>query len=463
LRQFAGVGLGVACEADYASGASLLFFLSYQMFVMIALEYKIAGSERYKQEKWGTVDYYALLLTRASMLFGPELHTKCLDFIHKGGLAEQYASSEAQLNESFAKFDGDPLKLAESYQEQGVASPFSDRGGTRTTAWQQRGIEWVISWPTDYDAERLGSALCAVFQVVCASLHTSELTFATERIHVHLTTLNSGPGFRQLPNNDVLEFSINLAYANDLSLEEAMWALFNVLKTASAMPADSFEDEFKERFRSDLVHRCGAYVSPAKAFRQFYGKNAFEQLHSDDQDAIAMPTNVVASRSARADDTSVHPVYDEAEMIQQIENRYARITRLFPFTLRQLSDAPEFQRVVNTLRGAGWKDWHLLLAVASIRMNYLANNSLDQNRTGMAVFHNGEAERDPLTPEQLFDERSLRLSLQMSQMSTLRNLGFTVKHMTPNLSGVDRLLRRFKYWDLDDVAHQDPFLTQDTD
>jgi hypothetical protein len=462
LRKFAAAGLGVACQADYASGASILFFLSYRTFVMIALEYKIAGSEQYQQEKWGTVDYYALLLTRASMLFGPELHAKCLDFIHKGGLAEEYASSEAQLNESFAKFDGDPLKLAKSYQEQGVASPFSDRGRTRTTAWRQQGIEWVISWPTYYDAERLGSALCAVIQVVCASLHTSELTFSTERIRIHLTALNSGPSFRQLPNNDILEFSVNLAYANDLSLEEALWALFNVLKTASATPDDSFEGEFKERFRNDLVDRCGAYVSPAEAFRQFYEKNAFEQMHSNDQDVIAMPTNVVPSRSARADDTSVHPAYDETEMIQQIENRYARITRRFPFTLRQLSDAPEFQRVVKTLRSTGWKDWHLLQAVASIRTNYLANNSLDQDRTGAAVFHNGEAELDPLTPAQLFDERSLRRSLQMSQMSTLKNLGFTVKHMTPNLSGVDKLLRRFKYWDLD-VAHQDPFLTQDTD
>jgi hypothetical protein len=289
------------------------------------------------------------------MLFGPDLHTKCLDSIHKGGLAEQYASSEAQLNESFANFDGDPLKLAASYQEQGVASPFSDRGKTRTTAWQQQGVEWIISWLTDYDAERLGSALCAVIQVVCASLRTSELTFATERIRIHLTILNSGPGFRQLPNNDILEFSINLAYANDLSLEEAMWALFNVLKTASAMPDDSFEREFKDRFRSDLVNQCGAYISPAEAFRQFYGRTAFQQLHSDDQDAIAMQTNVVLSRSARSDDTSVHPAYDETETIQQIENRYARITRLFPFTLRQLSDAPEFQRVVKALRGAGWK------------------------------------------------------------------------------------------------------------
>jgi hypothetical protein len=135
---------------------------------------------------------------------------------------------------------------------------------------------------------------------------------------------------------------------------------------------------------------------------------------------------------------------------------------LFPFTLRQLSVASEFKPVLKTLLDDGWKDWHVLQAVASIRTNFLANRSLDPDRTGMFVFHHGETERDALTPERLFDECSLRRSLKISQMSVLGNLGFKVKPRTPNLSGVDKLLRRFKYWDLD-VPHQDPFLAQDAD
>jgi len=35
-------------------------------------------------------------------------------------------------------------------------------------------------------------------------------------------------------------------------------------------------------------------------------------------------------------------------------------------------------------------------------------------------------------------------------------LGFKIKQITPNFSGVNKLLRRFRYWDLD-IPHQDPF------
>src|SRR5271166_5673085 len=39
---------------------------------------------------------------------------------------------------------------AYSYREQGIASPFSDSGEVRKTAWQQGGLEWSVSWSTDY-------------------------------------------------------------------------------------------------------------------------------------------------------------------------------------------------------------------------------------------------------------------------------------------------------------------------
>jgi hypothetical protein len=456
LKQYAAVGLAVACQADYANGASLSFFLTYHSFVASALEFKIAGTDKFKEEKWGTVDYYALLLTRASMLWGPNLHAKCLNRLQEDGLGEQYVANEVLLNDFFAPFMGDPLKLAESYREQGIASPFSDSGQARKTVWQQEGLEWSVSWPTDYDAERLGTAFCAVIQIVCASLHSSELTLAADRISVHLTAHSSGPAFKQLPNNDILEFSINLAYSNDLSLEEAMWAIFNILKAASAISDEAFDAQFKEQFRGELVTRCGAYVSPAEAFRQFYGKRAFKEMHSDSQEILIVPTSPVRARDGHAEDAKTHPAYDEADAIQQVKNRYARITTLYPFTLRQLSTSPGFGRVVSALRADGWKDWHLLQAVASIRVNDLAKRSSDWDKTGMQVFQNGEIERDPLTPEQFFDERSLRRALQMSQFSTLANFGFKIKQITPNLSGVDKLLRRFKYWELD-VSHQDPF------
>lgn len=459
LKELAAVGLAVACQADYANGSSMLFFLTYQMFVGIALEYRVAGTEAYRQEKWGTVDYYAVLLTRASMLLGPAAHTECLEIITKAGLYEQYSSNEEQLNQLFARFEGDLTKLAQDYALEGVAAPFSDVEEEHETAWRQEGIEWQVSWSPAYQTDRLGSAFCAVVQVALATLRKSELTLAATKVKIHIGVEDGTTVLRQLPSNESLEFAVNLAYVNDLSLTEATWSVFQVLKIASAMPDDDFDKRFKSRFRIDVPSRCGTYVSPSEAFRQFYARDSYARIQSVGRGHRNLPVSVIETHTdASSKRDNIHPAFDAKDSVKQIELRYERITKLYPFTIASLARTSAFQGTLNRLREEGWKDWHVLQAIASIRINDLGRRAIDQDRATMQYFQNGESEVDPLTSSEMFTDRAMSRGLQMTQLSTLANLGLRVKHLTPNLVGIDRLLRRFRYWELD-VPHDDPFTT----
>jgi tetratricopeptide (TPR) repeat protein len=457
LKELAAVGLAVACEADYASGSSMLFFLTYQMFVGFAMEYRLAGTEAYKQKKWGTVDYYATLLTRASMLLGPDVHTECLEIIKKVGLYEEYTSHEDQLDKLFERYEGNLTMLARDYSREEAAAPFSDLEVERQTAWRQEGIEWHISWPTVYQAERLGSAFCAVVQIALASMHKSEFTLAATKVRIRISVDEGKIALRQQPNNEILEFALNLSYQNDLSLSEATWSIFQILKIASAMPDDQFDQQFMERFRDDVPQRCGTYVSPSGAFREFYSQDSYAHLQSVGRDQRNLPVTTIETHSdVPGGDLSPHPEFDAKEAEEQITRRYERITALYPFTIAQLSSTPTFQSVLIKLREQGWRDWHVLQAIASIRVNDLGHRAFDQDSALMHYAQNGEAAADPPTPLEMFTERSMRRGLQMTQLQTLTNLGLRMKHMTPNLTGIDRLLRRFRYWELD-VPHEDPF------
>jgi hypothetical protein len=459
LKELAAVGLAVACEADYANGSSMLFFLTYQMFVGFALEYRLAGTESYRQKKWGTVDYYATLLTRASMLLGPEVHTECLEIIKKVGLYDEYSSHEEQLNQLFGRFEGDLTKLAENYADQEGAAPFSDLEEERQTAWKQEGIEWHVSWPGTYQAERLGSAFCAVLQVALASLHKSELTLAANNVRVRITVDEGKSALRQKPSNEILEFTLNLSYQNDLSLSEATFSIFEILKIASAMPDDQFDQRFMERFRDEIPKRCGTYVSPSGAFREFYSQDSYAHFQSVGRGKRNLPVTAIETHSdVPAEDGTPHPDLDAKEAEVQIARRYERITRLYPFTIARLSSTPAFHAVLIKLREQGWKDWHILQAIASIRVNDLGHRAVDQDSALLHYVQNGETAVDPPTLLALFSEQALRRGLQMSQLQTLANLGLRVKQMTPNLVGIDRLLRRFRYWELD-LPHENPFKT----
>ena len=74
LRARAYRGLAQAASSDYASGASMEFFLTAKMFLMISHEFSMAGSERTKMFEWSRIDFYSLVLTRAASYLDESLY-----------------------------------------------------------------------------------------------------------------------------------------------------------------------------------------------------------------------------------------------------------------------------------------------------------------------------------------------------------------------------------------------------
>lgn len=79
---------------------------------------------------------------------------------------------------------------------------------------------------------------------------------------------------------------------------------------------------------------------------------------------------------------------------------------MFPITLRQLSNNADFRKVISKLRGAGWKDWHILLAVTNVRLNSLVDTRDPRYKELMrAAMKRGETTEDPVAPDTAFDEK----------------------------------------------------------
>lgn len=104
--------------------------------------------------------------------------------------------------------------------------------------------------------------------------------------------------------------------------------------------------------------------------------------------------------------SALHPRFDEQEALRLIENRYRNTTKMFPITLRQLSNNADFRKVISKLRGAGWKDWHILLAVTNVRLNSLVDTRDPRYKELMrAAMKRGETTEDPVAPDTAFDEK----------------------------------------------------------
>lgn len=456
LRKFSSVGLSMAAQVDYATGASMLFFLTCKAFVWIANQYSMAGRKQFREQEWSKVDYYGLLITRAAKIISDDLYKHCRDMLKRLDADDIYQAHEENLEAQFKDLDVDLLN--ERFVEEGISVPFCDYGPIRKTLWRQFGVTWRVEWKSDYESERYGEAACAAMQIVFGALAETEFSLIATEVAIEIITDHSGDiSMKQVPDNKVLRFTVAVDPQKGMDLEDQLNLAYIILSVSSAIPTEDFKNRFVEEFKQGLAARIGVYISPTEVFRQFYIKENYEELHG--KDPAEWSTKPVATHTWEgiSEVSSIHPDFNEAEALEQITNRYRRTSEMFSYTLGQLSSDSAFLQLLQELRNSGWKDWHVLLAVGNVRTSSFLNmGSKDYERIGEDVANNGEREEYPLTPAAFYNEAKLRIALEMSQLSTLRNLGFRLEQMTPNFKGINAFLARFKYWELD-VPHQNPF------
>ena len=216
---------------------------------------------------------------------------------------------------------------------------------------------------------------------------------------------------------------------------------------------------YEARVRAGLDAKLTPYAPFDHSFRQFYSREDFAEhyLHSR-ATSVTLPQLAVETDAGLAGPTGIHPGYSKQVSERVIRKRYKLLARQVIYTLPRLIGDAQFVDAVRKLRQEGWKDWHLLQAIAHIRLNYLVNTGIT-GTVGDKMFSNAkeiyerdETESDGLVPNEMFTIAKLKFALRLSQLSTLKGLGFECHQRAPNFDSVNRFLNRFNYW-TDDVPH----------
>jgi hypothetical protein len=280
---------------------------------------------------------------------------------------------------------------------------------------------------------------------------------------------------QQLPDNTRVRLDVSLpedsAGLSRNSIEsspDVQAVTVTVLALVTALPPNEFLKAYEERLKLGLGSKFAIGASYESLFRQFYSPDIFADLYEIGA-ALRARTDVpaVETDAGLSGPTGLHPQYSSSRAAKDIRNRYERILKLISFTLRRLLGRVEFRRTVSSLRAKGWKDWHILTAMMNVRLNHIVSTRVPQGgsldafkRAFGELTSRDETETDPAAPEEMFSEKQLEMALHGAQLSYLRQLGFDCGQRTPNFGGVDKLLRRFRYWE-DDIPHEDPFVFEE--
>jgi hypothetical protein len=469
LRQFAYAGCAEAACADYTSGGSLLYFLSARMFRMLTFEYSMGGDEDQKTSEWARINFYALLLARGAGLVFEKLQRliveQILPFLD---LDEIYAESRPMLDEFFSQIGNSDDLTAKAIGE-GIAPAFSDVGGKRTVAWRQLATNWHLEWDTEYETERQAEALAAYLQILLADFSRIDLAIIPGDVFVNIALHSGKLAIRDVADNDRVSRVVLLPRVStgpdDTLPSSAEVVALVLLREVSALSEGEFREHCETRFEGGLRNRLTVYRPSESLFEEFYERETYSQLYNVARSSFVRPRDhVVETWKGLEGPQGTHPKYDRAQSHVLVRNRYKNAVPMIRRTRPRLIASDSFRQTLQELRGEGWKDWHLLLAIDNARFNYLLGvvpslrqsfDTHDKEVLGKIRLKPEEA-TDPEAPVSHFNAENLRRSLSLSQLSTLKSLGFVVRQLTPNLKGIDLLLRRFHYWD-DDVPHPDFF------
>lgn len=462
-------GLTEAASSDHASGASMEFFLTAKAFFFVSHEFSMSDSEGIRRFEWARIDFYSLILTRAASYVDESLYTYLKGTVLKSfGTDEVYDESSSRLDDFF-KGMGFQAIVKEAIL-QGIIPPFSDIGPRRRVGWQQLGVRWFIDWPNDYNTAQSVESLCASLQILLADLRNAELSILPSDVFLSMDLHDGELEIEDVSDNERVSLVVHLPRAPSAArgnLERSaivQGVAASALKMVSAMPHGRFLEVYEGRLKAGLKTKLSPYAEYDRLFREFYSEEDFNEHYDHSRHiTLSVPAAAMKTNVGLSGPTGLHPEYNKGRAELLIRKRYRMLAGQLKYTLPRLVQDSSFLGAVRGLREEGWKDWHILQGMASLRLNYAINIILPHNssidefkKASKELYERDEEESDPVPPVGLFTVSQLKQALRLSQLSTLRGMGFECSQKTPNFDAVNQFLQRFNYW-IDDVAHSQIF------
>lgn len=372
----------------------------------------------------------------------------------------------------------DEAKTAEMTDNGGLGRPFSDAGPTRRYTWSAWGNVWTVETPNDRQHVLATERFVAATQIALADLAGEDLLLVPGPI-----TIEVGVARDPVPRSEVFveqadrggtAHLVTLTRGGVLDVDagqlEVTTAAMQAIATQSLLSQAAFVAVMERTFERGLPHML-ACVRPYDELVDVHKEAFFDDLRSLDDTYLAPEVPCLPEPAPDlAGQSFEQPAvgYDRAEALRAIASRYETLRAPVRLTLGRLASSEIFMILVGDLRREGWKDWHLLTAVANIVVNKRAVvrginmttsiSDADVKRFGALMFAE-EQSSDPDTPDEAFTADQMWFHLANAGVATARAWGLEVR-LSPFVpeAFLSVLGNRFNYWS-DDVPHDPLFRT----
>jgi hypothetical protein len=367
----------------------------------------------------------------------------------------------------------DESATIDSADRSGLGRPFSDTGPVREYSWSAFGNVWVVTTPNDRVHVLAAERFVAAAQITLGDLAAEDLLLLPGEICIEIEVSDKPvePHSVFLPASErdrgENRHRVLLTRAGRLTPDadqlEVASATFQVIVTQSLLGTPALKAVMERTFERGLPHMLTC-VRPYDELVDIHKDEFYEEIRGlspgvldPDRPRLPQPGPGLTQRLPEH-----ATAYDHAASLDAIEGRYEMLHPPVRLTLPRLASQPGFRELVTKLRTDGWKDWHLLTAVANIVVNKRAAHrglnmttsitQADMNRF-RSLMEEEERPDDPETPAEAFTEDEMWFHLANAARATAGHWGLELRldrfepHIFLNVLG-----DRFNYWN-DDVEH----------
>ena len=357
-----------------------------------------------------------------------------------------------------------------------TAPPFSDAGQQRVIRFIALGLRWTVRCRNERRVVLAAEAFAAALQVLLVELAVRDPLFLPGEIDVEVCLPEPGHPSAPVPQprpggscaSHWLVYAPTTA-GDDTEQEQArlLSTLVEILITQALLPAEKFLAMLEEGFKAGLLHKLEV-GRPYHELADLHGPAHRSPAHGISADPLGHDDAPFPDRGAPELQPPTRPGlgYTRELALEAVRTRYERLPPLLRHTLPRLLADHRACALFAELRAEGWKDWHLLSALANLVINarVAANHGTPTWGTAatfkdkfLAELNRPEELGDPSVAVDAVTRSALDQNLKMSAMSTVRTWGLEIRQPTVDPDAVLKVLGdRYGYWS-DDVQHEDFF------
>lgn len=363
-------------------------------------------------------------------------------------------------------------------EEQLNGRPFGDCGSFREVSWSELGIIWNVCWKNDYISTAISEQFIAILQIFLADFAGIDLCLLKTNVNICIATDDmEKPEVESVPSNSGRIWKIVFpSYETFTDIDKIqnqfLGIISHILYEVSLLASDELDKIIKNCLENGILNKVFIAESYLNLYRFFIDAETFEDTQSTLKTAPELDRsfNIRAHEELKWCD-GPGPGYNEDEAVKHLQARYEKSIIPISQTIKRLSKNPEFISTVGRLRAGGWLDWHILLVINNIAVNYRIDQNMEeyplppsidkeswyQTEKDM-IMDEEEKENSTVIPVSKFNEDELRLCLRGTMLDTLiRVYGLECRQITPDIDAIEHFLgERYNYWK-DDIDHEKYF------